>query len=78
MSNYNVNRSSGFVELDTGELVRHGYELIDKYNARIPRQPPTSWRENCATYVELEKIYLVCQVSDRTDTTQLNWNRRPV
>lgn len=77
MSNYNVDRSSGFVELDAGELVQAGYKLIDRYNARIPRQPPVSNRENYATYVELEKIYLVCKLTDRTDTTQLNWNKRP-
>lgn len=77
MFDYTINRSDGYVELDTWELVRAGYRLIDKYNARIPRQPPTSWREDCATYVELEKIYLVCKLTDRTDTTQLNWNKRP-
>ena len=77
MSDYTINRSEGYVELDTWELVKAGYRLIDKYNARIPRQPPTSWREDYGTFVNVEKIYLVCQVSDRTDTTQLNWNKRP-
>lgn len=77
MSDYTVNRSEGYVELDTWELVKAGYRLIDKYNARIPRQPPTSWRENYGTFVNVEKIYLVCKLTDRTDTTQLNWNKRP-
>ena len=77
MSEYTVNRSEGFVELDTWELVRAGYRLIDKYNARIPRQPPPSWKEDCSTHVKIEKIYIVCKLTDRTNTTQLNWNKRP-
>ena len=77
MSDYTVNRSEGYVDLDTWELVRASYRLIDKYNARIPRQPPPSWKDDCSTRVELEKIYLVCKLTDRTDTTQLNWNLRP-
>ena len=77
MSDYTVNRSEGYIDLDTWELVRAGYRLIDKYNARIPRQPPSSWQYNYSTYVEIAKIYLVCKLTDRTDTTQLNWNKRP-
>ena len=77
MSNYTLNRSLGYIELDAVELVSAGYRLIDKYNARIPRQAPASWREDCSTHVEIEKIYLVCKLTDRTNTTQLNWNKRP-
>lgn len=69
MSDYTVNRSEGFVELDAWELVRAGYKLIDKYNARIPRRNPVSWKDDRITRVRLEKMYLVCKLTDRTDTT---------
>jgi len=77
MSNYTIDRNSGYVDLDTGELVRHGYELIDHYNARIPRQIPPTWEDGYGTYIEVQSMYIVCKLTDRTDTTQLNWNLRP-
>ena len=73
-----INRISGFLEIRARDLVIAGYRLINRYNAEIPHSIAPRYEDARATYVVLEGIYPICKLTDRTDTTQLNWNRRPL
>lgn len=72
-----INRISGFLEIRARDLVIAGYRLINHYNAEIPHSIAPRYEDARATYVVLEGIYPICKLTDRTDTTQLNWNKRP-
>lgn len=77
MTRYNVYRSYGFVVLDVDEIVQAAYKLINLYNAEIPHRIPQNASYEYYTRVCIEKIFTVCKLTDRTDTTQLDWNKRP-
>ena len=72
-----VYRIDGITFVYATDLVAAGYKLINKYNAEIPHQLLPQGQRELYTYVNIERLFSVCKVSDRTDTTQLNWNKRP-
>ena len=74
---FQVNRSNGYAEVGAWDLVKAGYKLINHYNAEIPHAFPANWEDERSTYVRLEKLFPICKMSERTDTTQLVWNKRP-
>lgn len=71
---YSLTTDGKWVQVDYREMSNAAYQMINDNNANVPQ---VMGEDDVFTVVECNHINLVCQLTDRTDISQIGWNWAP-
>ena len=70
----NYTTSTAWITIPYNMVSNAAYQMVNAHNAGVPREKGD---DEVFTTVNVDGIAVVCQLSDRTDISQIGWNWTP-